>query len=639
MPTYEIIENYNGEVGRTVWATTDAYYAGDGTLYEAGTILRDSALVDAYDGSLLAAIGAGSEDQEEGYTNAWYTTMDREPFEPVLNEDGTDYVTGPRWRLLPDKYGQDLPSVVIPTDPSAPLPTVSADQKYEVGAETQTVLNLLDWATDISLMNISAGWQDNAGSVSVNGLNLTDDFDIAVYIKGDIKPATVYSAELLVDYEEIMIHGEGTDVVGTAGDDYLVGVGNNTFTGGAGSDLFVLSYGTSITDVVTSNTIYDFEVGADKIGLIGFGSLVDFDPEVVALSTVISQGVSGDDLTISVDGELVATLTGLAADLGVGTTVDPGEGLNLLDDFFVSNPGEGVPEGEEGEPVTLGTVQKVTGLDHNAKTVAFEGGASFTDAVVFATPATLNGGDAVTVEFSEITSTGATFYLEEPDGYDGWHVQEEVTLVAFEKGEWKLADGSFLQVGTAATGWSATNTFQTVTFEEEFDEAPVILLQVQSNNGSEWEIVRALNVTTTGFEFALQEAEASDGWHVSEVLGWAAIDSASADGSVNWSGVMGEAFNTKADSTPDAFEFNDDIGTDPLIAATLASFNDHDTANLRLAGLTDDGTSAIASFVVGEEYTLDAETFHNFEDITGLAFDTSGLLMGVDASDSAMLFA
>jgi|GEM_PF-2740237 len=637
LPTYEIIEDYLGEVGRTVWASTDDYYAGDGTLYEAGTILRDSALVEATEGSTLEVIGAISEDLELGFTNAWYTTMNREPFEPVLNEDGTDYVTGPRWRLLPDKYGQDLPSVVIPTDPSAPLPTVSADQKYEVGAETQTVLNLLDWETDISPMNISAGWQDNAGSVSVNGLNLTDNFDVAVYIKGDIKPATIYSAELLVDYDEITIHGDGTDVVGSAEDDYLVGVGNNTFSGGLGSDLFVLSYGTSVSNVATSSTISDFQVGEDKVGLIGFQSLVDFDPEVPENSAMISQGVSGDDLTISVDGQLVATLTGVAADLGVGTSIEPGEGLNLLDDFLVSNPGEGVPEGD-AETVTLGSVQKVTGLDHTAKTVAFEGGASFNKAVVFASPASQNGPDAVTVEFSEITSTGAIFYLEEPEGYDGFHTQESVTLVAFEEGEWNLADGSFLQVGTTASTMGATNTFQTVTFEEEFDEVPVILLQVQSNNGSEWEIVRAQNVTTTGFDFALQEAEASDGWHVSEVVGWAALDSASADGSVDWTGVMGEAFNTRADSTPDAFVFNSDMGTDPLIAATISSFNGPDTANLRLAGLTDDGTSATASFVIGEENTLDTETFHNVEDITGLAFDTSGLLMGIDASDSSLLF-
>ncbi|MBT8410450.1 MAG: hypothetical protein KJP02_01460, partial [Octadecabacter sp.] len=370
LPTYEIVENYLGETGRTVWLTTDPYYAGDGTLYEAGTILRDSALADAVEGSTLDQIGATSADLDLGYTNAWYTTMDREPFEPVLNEDGTEYITGPRWRLLPDKYGQDLPGVTIPLDPSDPLPVQNGEEKYVVGAETQTVINLLDWATDVSPLNISAGWQDNAGSVSGNGLNLTDDFDLAVYIKGDIKPATIYSAELLVDYEEIVVYADGASIVGTAGDDYLVGIGNNSMIGGAGSDLFVVSYGTSLTgdtaDITNNNVIADFEVGADKLGLIGFDALVDFNADTVEGRSMITQGVSGEgdaDLTVFVDGELVATLTGVAAALEVGASVDPGEGLSLLDDFFVSNPGVGVtgdPDqpivGTDGSDVLTGTL-------------------------------------------------------------------------------------------------------------------------------------------------------------------------------------------------------------------------------------------------------------------------------------------
>lgn len=349
LPSYEVIENYEGETGRTVWASTDDYYAGDGTLYPAGTILRDTKLADAVTGSIPDTIGTTSTDLDLGFTNEWYTTMDREPFEPVLNDDGTEYVTGPRWRLLPDKYGQDLPSVTIPLDPSDPLPVKNGEEKYEVGAETQTVLNLLDWETDISPLSVSAGWQDNAGTVSANGLNLSDDFDVAVYIKGDIKPATIYSAELLVDYEEIMIYDEGATVTGSDGDDYLVGIGENVFSGGAGSDLFVVSYGTSLTDVITASVIEDFEVGADKLGLIGFDALEDFDVDTVEGTSKITQGVSGDDLTVFVDGELVATLTGLAAELEIGDTVDPGEGLNPLDDFLVANPGDGVDPGP-GEP-------------------------------------------------------------------------------------------------------------------------------------------------------------------------------------------------------------------------------------------------------------------------------------------------
>ncbi len=358
LPTYQVVENYEGDIGRTVWVTTDDYYAGNGDLYPAGTILRDTMLVDAVDGSIPDEIGSISEDLALGFTNAWFTTMDREPFEPVLNADGTEYVTGPRWRLQPDKYGQDLPGVVIPTDPSDPLPVTKDEEKYEVGAETQTVLNLLDWPAPISPLEISAGWQNNAGTVSANGVNMTDDFNMALYIKGDVKPATVYSAEVLLDYEEVDLFDFGSEIAGTDTSDFLVGIGENTFTGGDGEDLFVLSYGTTVTDIVTASVITDFEVGSDKLGLIGFDALAGFDVDLLEDRALIQQGVSGDDLTISIaDGDgftLLATLEGVAAELEVGDAIDPGEGLSLLDSFLITNPGDGTP-GTPDENIITGT--------------------------------------------------------------------------------------------------------------------------------------------------------------------------------------------------------------------------------------------------------------------------------------------
>lgn len=366
LPTYEVIAAYDddGNPAREVWVSTDDYYAGDGTFYPAGTILKDQMLADAVQGTLMDQLGTLSKDLQEGYTNAWYTTMGREPFEADLNEAGTDYDIGPRWRLKPNKYGQDLPSVEIPIDPSSPPPPTKDEIKYEVGAETQTVINLLDWAQDISPLSISAGWQNGAGTVSGNGLNLTENFDLAVYVKGDIKPATIYSAELVMDYEEIAIQAAGTAIFGTSGDDHLVGVGYNTFTGGSGSDLFVLSYGTSVSGQFYQSTVTDFEVGSDKIGLIGFDILSGFNAEVPASAALITQGVSGDDLTISVGGALVATLEGVALELGVGAAIDPGEGLSLLDSFLVTNPSNvsvvsGTDEadtltGTEGDDILIG---------------------------------------------------------------------------------------------------------------------------------------------------------------------------------------------------------------------------------------------------------------------------------------------
>ncbi|OOY20488.1 hypothetical protein BMI86_08075 [Thioclava sp. DLFJ5-1] len=354
LPEYIIVPDYNldGQGAREVWITADDYYAGDGTLYEAGTILRDDLLAQQWAASDLATIGA--EDGAAGFTNAWYTTMDREPFEPVLNEDGTEYAdSGPRWRLKTDKYGQDLPSVVIPIDPSDEPPPTNDEVKYEVGAETQTVINLLDWGYPAQPLSVSSGWQDKPGEVSVNGMNYSDGFDMAVYIKGDIKPATIYSAELLMDYELVTPYAVGADVVGTDGNDFLVGIGANAFTGGAGTDLFVLTYGSSVEGVpLTASTISDFEVGTDAIGLIGLGvSDTNFADN-------ISQVVNGTNLEIYLDTDgaeigaepvLIATLTDVAGDLG------PSGGLVMEEDFLLANPGAGDDPDTTGPNEIIGT--------------------------------------------------------------------------------------------------------------------------------------------------------------------------------------------------------------------------------------------------------------------------------------------
>lgn len=104
---------------------------------------------------------------------------------------------------------------------------------------------------------------------------------------------------------------------------------------------------------------------------------------------------------------------------------------------------------------------------------------------------------------------------------------------------------------------------------------------------------------------------------------------------------MGEAFNTGpiVDHTPDEFVFNSDIGTTPLIAASMTTFNGSDTANIRLTSLADDGSAATASFVVSEEFTLDDEMLHVQEEVTGIAFADSGLLMGFEFAEDPLMLA
>lgn len=97
---------------------------------------------------------------------------------------------------------------------------------------------------------------------------------------------------------DVLYGGKDNDtLLGGPGDDLLWGdMGNDLLTGEAGADTFVLGEGRG------EDTVTDFTVGVDFIGL---SNGLDFT------QLAIAQGASG--ATISFDGELLATLTGIAS--------------------------------------------------------------------------------------------------------------------------------------------------------------------------------------------------------------------------------------------------------------------------------------------------------------------------------------
>ena len=200
--------------------------------------------------------------------------------------------------------------------------------------------------------------------------------------------------------------------------------------------------------------------------------------------------------------------------------------VQLLIEYEPENP---LPQQE----VTIGTVQQVTGVNHTESDITYEGGTEFTEAVVFASPLSFNGAHTAHVEFTDVSSTGASLLVEEPDHLQPYHKKEDFTLLTLEKGSWTLSDGSQLEVGKTTVDAGPVNTLTSVTFDTAFEEAPVVLVQVQTDNSANWLVVRADNVTTTGFNLSLQTEEAVGGAHAQEVVGWAALDASAASGLLN----------------------------------------------------------------------------------------------------------
>jgi len=258
-PSYKI----EGTIGGAdeVWKSTVPCYEGDGdvidteegandpTFIDVGTFLKNSPFAldpEAVPGDLPEDDPyAFSSDLRGALTNAFYTTINRDPFEwsydadpdPLVQDfvgsalpDDTlgELVSGPRWRLKPNKFGQDLPGLEIPLVECSPPPFLSDNIKYEVGVPTTTVINLLDWADETtSPLATSKGWVDvtanefvtvvdevNGMPITSNGLPMTNDFDLAVYVKGDRKSTAVYNARLIIEYEgEVPVPPEDYDLV------------------------------------------------------------------------------------------------------------------------------------------------------------------------------------------------------------------------------------------------------------------------------------------------------------------------------------------------------------------------------------------------------------------------------------------
>ncbi len=261
----------DGDLIDTEEGTGDPTSIGIGTYFKNGPFALDPAAAPGDDESEPPF--AFSEDLSEGLTNAWYTTIDREPFEwsyEVVTTDTNGVITvdyrgcpgpvedpayaaqctnvpagaplysGPRWRLKPNKFGQDLPGLEIPTtaaleEPCTPPPFSRELIKYEVGAPTTTVINLLDWDEEEggpSPLATSKGWIDSelynpfieiVGTVIDDngeerqitsiGSPMSEDFDLTVYVKGDRKPTFVYNAQLIVEYEgEVPVDDEEVDM-------------------------------------------------------------------------------------------------------------------------------------------------------------------------------------------------------------------------------------------------------------------------------------------------------------------------------------------------------------------------------------------------------------------------------------------
>ena len=142
-------------------------------------------------------------------------------------------------------------------------------------------------------------------------------------------------------------------------------------------------------------------------------------------------------------------------------------------------------------------------------------------------------------------------------------------------------------------------------------------------------ITRTTGQSATGFQVALEEEEKLNGGeHLSETIGWLAMDPGSAvNGDTSLlSGTTGLVHNHNVSTV----NFGETFDAAPAVIAKLASFYSPNTANVRINSITSSGFDVN----VDEEQSLDSETNHIKESVSFLALEgSSGTITGINSQE------
>jgi hypothetical protein len=302
-----------------------------------------------------------------------------------------------------------------------------------------------------------------------------------------------------------------------------------------------------------------------------------------------------------------------------GVTIKDANGIGtIVSDDIATPPVSG----------TMGEIGRVTNASSTVKTFTFQN--TYQNPVVFAQPLSRNGGDSAVVRITDIASNGFSFFVDEPNSSDDIHAEEAFSFMVLEAGTWKLDNGATVRVGTINTDANVNNNWQNVDLGSDFTATPVVLTQVQSDNGADFVRTRQQNTSASSFSVAMEkEEEFVNSTYTQEKIGWFAITGGTGD----WNG-----FTYQADYTGDhvtnrfsTLSFEPDFKTSPQILGNVASYNDPDPVGLRYRRLSD----VKVDIMLDEDQGLDDERTHGTENVSFLAIEGTGTLTGTRDSGIA----
>ena len=206
------------------------------------------------------------------------------------------------------------------------------------------------------------------------------------------------------------------------------------------------------------------------------------------------------------------------------------------------------------------------------------------------------------VDIRNATTTGFDMRLEEAPVTNGTHVTENVAWTAF--------------VGNSSAGDAnpaiGNSNWTSVNFSSPYAQPPAVLAEVRSENDGDKVNVMIQNITTTGFQFRLEEdPRAEDGTHFNETLSWVAFP---------YTAPVRQSANTVINSNWVDIGFDKPFKSQPLVFGQILSDNGTDTIHLQIRNVTPDRFQARLE----EDVKGGWDGGHTFEGISFLAMTQAG---------------
>ncbi|MEK7954166.1 DUF1800 family protein [Luteolibacter soli] len=234
-------------------------------------------------------------------------------------------------------------------------------------------------------------------------------------------------------------------------------------------------------------------------------------------------------------------------------------------------------------------------------------GSTVRQPLIFAQSQTNNGVDPFVIRRRNLSSTGVEIFLQEEQsaGTETLHGNaEDVGFLVLGETEGEVR--SKLELGELVQAQATASTWQTVNFSTSYAN-PVVIFGPSTQNDAEPVGIRVRNVTSTGFEWQLDEWDYQDGAHAQEQVHYLVAEEGSyIIGGLLWQFGRASAVNQAAT----ALTFSEAFAAAPVVLTQTTTRNGTSAVKSRISGVTATGFSVRLEEEAAQDQTHVNEAVH-----------------------------